>query len=115
MAATQGTMILTGLRSRKSYVVDMYLDDVADALVNFDGGAGASATSPEDWRAPEPVVLTDVAIVTGAAQTKLQVLRNNAATGDMLRHTLQLNTLAKRPSLAIGFGGESQVRMIQRA
>ena len=30
MAATQGTAIFAGLRSRKSYIVDIYLDDVAD-------------------------------------------------------------------------------------
>jgi hypothetical protein len=115
MAATNGTFIFTGLRTRKSYIVDVYLDDVADALMNWDGGAGATATSPEEWRPPEPVVLTDVAIVTGAAQTKLQLTRNNQPTGDMLRQTMHLNTLAFRPRLAIGFGQGSIVRAIQKA
>lgn len=115
MAATQGTMIFHGLVTRKSHVVDMYLSDVADSLVNFDGGAGASATSPLSWEPPEPVVLVDCAIVTGAAQTKLQLARNNTPTGDMLRHTLHLNTLAFRPRLAIGFGRGASVRAIQKA
>lgn len=115
MAATQGTAIFAGLRSRKSYIVDIYLDDVADALINWDGGAGSSATSPEYWTPTEPVILTDMAIVTGAAQTKLQLMAGNRPTGDMLRHTLQLNTLAKRPSLAIGFNAGQAVRAIQKA
>ena len=115
MAATEGTMTLVGLRTRKTYIVDLYLDDVADAPVNFDGGAGASATSPESYRAPEPVLLTDLAIVTGAAQTKLQLLRGNNPTGDMLRHTLFLNTLAFRPRLTIGFGAMVDLRMLQKA
>lgn len=115
MAATNGTMIFVGLRTRKTYFVDIYLDDVADALVNFDGGSGATATSPEEWRPPETVVLTDIAIVTGAAQTKLQLTRNNQPTGDMLRQTMHLNTLAFRPRIAIGFGAGATVRAIQKA
>jgi len=115
MAATEGTAIFIGLLSKKSHVVDMYLDDVAGAPVNFDGGAGAAATSPEEWIPSEPVVLVDCAIVTGAAQTKLQLLRNNQPTGDMLRQTLHLNTLAKRPPLSIGWGAGQRVRMLQLA
>jgi len=114
-AATEGTAILLGVQSRKTYVVDVYLDDVADAPVNWDGGAGASATSPEEWIPPEAVILTDIAIVTGAAQTKLQLLRGNNPTGDMIRHTLHLNTLAYRPRLQIGWAGGSRLRALQKA
>ena len=117
VAAPQfGTMIFIGLRTRKSYVVDTYHSDVVDALMNFDGGAGASATSPTEWRPPEPVVLTDYTIVTGMTDTtKMQIMRSNGPTGDTLRFVLHLTTLAFRPRLAIGFNAGQDVRAIQRA
>ena len=114
MAATEGTAIFTG-RSGRTYVKDLYLDDVANAPVNFDSGAGAAATSGESTTIPEPCTLTDVAVVTGAAQTKLQVTRNGMGTGDMLRQTLHLNTLAFRPVLRIPFLAGDTIAFLQLA
>ncbi len=115
MAATNGTAQFIGLRTRQTYTKDLYLSDAAGALVNWDSGAGASATSEQSWIAPEPVVLSDVAVVTGAAQTKLQLLRNGVPSGDMLRQTVHLTTLANRPSLSILFTKGDKIGMIQIA
>ena len=114
MAATQGTMTFIG-RSGKTYIKDVYLSDTVNTPINFDGGIGASATSPLEVTFPEEVILKDVALVTGAAQTKLQLARGGVPTGDMLRHTLHLNTLAFRPALRIGVRAGVRLTAIQLA
>jgi len=115
-APEYGTFAFQGLRSSRIYNVDIYYSDVADALINFDGGAGASATSPTSFTCPEEVLLVDVAIVTGGTDTKkFQVLRNNQPTGDFLRHTQHLTTLPFRSAVRLGFRQGTEVRCIQKA
>jgi len=100
-----GTMTFYGLSSGKSYNKDLYLSDVAAALVRFDGGQGAGGTSPTELTFPEAVVLTDYAQVTGTADTtKLQLTRNGIPTGDILRYEVHLTSLNNRPSLRVGVG-----------
>ncbi len=114
-APEYGTFTFYGMASTRIYNVDMYYSDVADALINFDGGAGASATSPTSFTCPENVLLTDVAIVTGGTDTKkLQVLRNNQPTGDFLRHTQHLTSLSQRSPIRLGFARGTEVRCIQK-
>jgi len=118
MAATPqyGTMVFLGIQSRRIYHTDVYISDVADGLVRWDGGAGAGAASPDSWTAPENCLLTDFAIVTGTADTtKIQVLRNNQPTGDFLRYTQHLTTSPARSPLTLGFVRGVQVRAIQKA
>lgn len=102
--------------SGRTYNVDAYLSDVANALVRFDGGAGASTTSPEYWQPPEPVVLVDFAIVTGMTDTtKIQITRGGQPTQDHLRFSMHVQTLAARPSIAVGFTPQGVIRAIQKA
>ena len=115
MAATVGTAVFYGIASRRTYIKDLYLDDVAGAAVNWDSGSGAAAASEEFWTPPEPVVLRDMSIVTGAAQTKLQIVRNGIPSGDMLRQSVQLNTLANRPTLNIPFNRGDRISALQIA
>ena len=114
MAATTGTATFIG-RSQRTYTKDLYFSDTVNGPVNFDSGGGAAATSGEFTTIPEPCVLADVAIVTGAAQTRLHVTRNGVGTGNMLRHTLHLNTLPFRPQLRIPFLAGDQIALIQLA
>jgi len=118
MAATPQYAVFSfiGLRTKRTYSVDAYVSDVADALVTFDAGAGAGTASPTSWTAPEPVILKDFAIVTGTQDTtKVQLLRNNQPTGDFLRYTMHLTTSAVRPGLVIGVPGMAEFRAIQKA
>jgi len=118
MAATPqyGTFVLVGLRSQRIYNVDAYFSDVADALVNFDGGAGAGATSPSSFTCPEAVLLIDQAIKTGMVDTtKIMVLRNNQPTGDFLRYSQHLDTSPARSPVRIGFQQGTELRAIQKA
>lgn len=115
LAATPqfGTMTFIGA-SRRSYSKDVYVSDVNAAQVNWDSGNGASATSDQEWRAPEPVTLVDFAIITGTADTeKLLVTRNGVPTGDALRYTLHLVTIALRPRMNIPFGMGEKISAIQ--
>lgn len=115
-APEYGTFTFLGVRSRRIYTVDIYYSDVADALINWDGGAGASATSPDSFTAPEDLLLTDIAVVTGGTDTKkYQLLRGNQPTGDFIRHVPHLTTNANRPQLSLGFRTGTQIRAIQKA
>jgi len=113
MAATTGTakFVVQG----RTVTKDMYLDDTAGNMVRWDSGGGASATSETFWTMPGNGYLVSLAIVTGAAQTRLQLTRNGAPTGDILRHAMHLTTLANRDALMIPIGGGQRVGMIQLA
>lgn len=114
MAATAGTAVFrTG--NGKTIVKDLYLDDVAGARVNWDDGAGAGAATSEDFTLPVPCDLVDFIVVTGAAQTRLQLTRNANPTGDMLRHVVQVDTSAGRRPLAIPFPQGSRIAILQLA
>lgn len=102
--------------SGRIYNKDGYFSDVASAAAKWDSGQGASATSAEQWIPPENVVLKDIAIVVGGTDTlKFQLTRNGVSTGDILRHSVHLNTLANRPVLSIPFGAGQQIGAIQLA
>lgn len=114
-APQYGIFKFLGLSGR-TYSVDVYLSDVANALVNFDAGRGASATSPTYYRPQEGVILTDFAIVTGMTDTtKIQLFQGNQPTGDFLRYVMHLDTLAARSGLRLYFPPNSELRAFQVA
>lgn len=117
VAAPQyGTFSFLGLLSKRIYPVDAYHSDVADALVNFDAGAGASSSSPTSWTCPEPVTLIDHAIVTGMTDTtKIQILANNQPVGGFLRYTQHLTTSPTRSPVLTSFAAGVEFRAIQKA
>lgn len=112
MAATPqyGTMTFVSALSnraglRRTYIKDVYLNDVANNPVRFDGGNGAGTATPTELTFPEPVILVDYSQVTGTVDTtKLQLTRNGMPTGDILRYTIHLTSLNNRPRLSIGVG-----------
>jgi len=117
MAATPqyATFVFKGM-SGKSYVVDAYVSDVANAMVTFDGGAGSGASSPDFWTPPEDVVLVDYSQVTGTADTtKIRLTSNGRPTGHILRYTIHLTSLNNRPQLQIGFRAGTRFSAIQLA
>lgn len=102
--------------SGRTISVDMYISDVAAALVRFGIGGGASTTSPTEWKAPVGCRLRDIIIVTGLTDTtKLQVNRNNASTGDILRYSLFDDGLATRGPLNIPFVAGDMLTLTQLA
>lgn len=117
VAAPQyGVATFLGLSTNRSYSKDIYCSDVANAFVNWDGGTGASATSPTDWIPPESVRLIDFAIVTGMTDTtKVQIVRGASVTGDHLRFGMHLVTLTKRGIVNLDFPAGQKIQLIQKA
>ena len=115
-APQYGQFVFQGLSTGKSFTIDMYASDVANARVNLDGGAGASSTSPTYWMPPEDVVLKDVFIHTGMTDTtKIRILSNSRPTLHTLRYAAQLDTSNARPELNIKFFANTQIAAIQLA
>jgi len=99
-----------------TYTKEIYRSDVAGALINWDSGGGAGSASETFWTPPEPVVLRDVALVTGPTVVfKLQITRNGVPTGDIVRFGPFLDSVATRPSLNIPVGPGVKIAAIQLA
>lgn len=114
MAAAYGCAIFRNSRGM-TYYKDIYLADSATALIRWDGGGGASSTSPDFFNAPEPIYLNDVCIVTGSAQTKLDVRRNNVSTGNILRQACHLSSVTFRPGLNVPFNQGDKITIAELA
>lgn len=118
MAATPryGTAVFKGASGRV-YNVDVYVSDVAGALVNWDAGNGASSTSLNYWKAPEVVTLGDISLASGLADTTNIVMTSDGAQipGARLRYANYLNSLAFRPAINLSFRAGSNVSAIQVA
>lgn len=114
MAAAQyGQMIFVG-QSGTTYGVDLYVSDVNNALVNFDGGGGAGTASPTVWICPENVTLRDFSMTTGTADTeKVRLVVNSKPLSTVLRYVPHVSTNANRPVLNIGFAKGSQISAFQ--
>lgn len=109
-----GVVIFRGA-SGQTYDKGIYMSDVNGTQVRWDGGAGASATSPEDWYAPEPVVIRDVALGADLTDCKqLQICKNGIPTGDILRTALQLISITYRPVKNIPFFPGTKITFIQK-
>jgi hypothetical protein len=114
-APQYGFLVFKG-QSGKTYVVDLYASDVANALVNFDAGAGASSASQTFWTPPEPCILIDFAIHTGMTDTtNVRVTKGGQPTASVLRFAAHLDTSDARPPLSDGFNQNQRIGMIQQA
>lgn len=115
-AARSGTMSFAGVQTGRTYTIDIYISDVVAALMNFDSGSGAGATSDQFWIAPENLVLKDFSIAAGITDTtKINIVANNVGTGNRLRYANFLNTLAFRPVLNIPFRAGTKISASQEA
>lgn len=102
------TFTFLGLQSGIVYPIEAYISDVAGANVTFDGGAGATATAPAFWTAPEPVQLRDYSQVSGPTVVfKLRLAVNGINFPGLLRFENHLSTSPSRSplSMAIPAGG----------
>lgn len=118
MAATPQHAVLqfVGLQSKRSYSLDAYVSDLANALVTFDSGIGASATSDTSYICPENMVMTDIAFATGLADTKrVRLVRNQIPTGDTFDYAIHDDGIASRPRLVKTFGRGDKIALIQLA
>lgn len=114
MAAQSGMATFRG-RSGQGYSKNIYFDDTAGNLVRWDGGAGAGATSPDNWVCPEQVRLIDVVLAAATGQTKTQINVNDKGTGDILLNALYLASIVSRPIPGRTFPGGAKITMTQLA
>lgn len=98
MADTVGTVIFRG-SSGQAYIKDIVPIDTAGALHRWDGGAGASTTSPDFWVPPENVTLVEYIQVAAMAALRTSIDINNTPTGNILRNILHTPsaTMINRP------------------
>ena len=114
MAAQYGMIAFRG-RGGRSFNKNVYFDDVAGALVRWDGGSGASATSPVGWTPPEHVVMVDLVLAAALVVTRTQLVRGGQPTGDILQNSVHLASVLSRPGLAIVIPAGVEVAAIQLA
>lgn len=114
-APRYGTATFQGLKTGKIYSVDIYISDVVAAPVTWDSGSGAGSTTLTFWKAPEPVILTDLSIASGLTDTTtiFPTADGGQIPGVRFRHANFLNSLAFRPRLNLGFKEGTNVGMTQ--
>lgn len=106
MAASAGTAVFVGMKSRRTYNVDLYIPDAVATLLTFNPSGAAASTSPATWRAPEDVVLTDISTATAPTATGFILNANGAAVnGGSLRWANQLAANPNRIRVAIPIRG----------
>ena len=115
VAAPQyATMVISN--GSASINVDVYASDVANALANFDSGAGSGASSQTFFKSPISGRIIDFTIKTGMTDTTAgRFIINNSPTKSVIRWANQLNTLATRPSLNIPVNAGENIGIIQLA
>lgn len=102
MAASAGSLILQGLRTGKTYVIDVYIPDATGTLLTFNPSGLAASTSSTTYRAAEDCIISDIA--TAAAPTAVGgsfTLNGNVQAGAAFRWATQLSTNPNRAKLAI--------------
>jgi hypothetical protein len=97
MTANAGTIVAVG-SSGRTYTVDAYVPDATSTFLALNPSGLASSTSPSTFRAPENLVIKDIAIgaVPSAVGCILQ-LNNANANGGTFRWAQQLAANPNRP------------------
>jgi hypothetical protein len=106
MAASAGTLVLTGMKSWRVYSVDLYIPDATGTFLTFNPSGLAASTSPDTYRVPEDCVLIDV--TTAAAPTAVGGTLNvnsGVVNGGTFRWADRLNTLSNRAKFAVPIRG----------
>jgi len=116
-APKYGQLVFLGQESGRTYNVDAYFSDVANAPANWDNGSGATSTSLVYYKCPEKMTLIDLSVATGLTDTTNWVLTSDGAIipGTTIRHANYLNSLNNRPKMSITFMRGSNLGIIQRA
>lgn len=102
MAAQNATLVLKGLRTGKTYSVDVHAPDASATLLTFNSSGAAASTSNSTYRAVEDCIITDISITTSPTATGFVFSANgNVIPGGVMRWANQLTSLPNRTVLAI--------------
>lgn len=96
--------------------IDGYISDVADAYVRWDGGQGAGAASPTEYKMPRTQALVSMNISGDPVDTtKVMVFRNGKYTNNILRYLHFQHDTVSKPSLLIWFNQGDTLQLVQKA
>jgi len=116
MAAQNGTFILLGKQTGRTYSVDFYAPDAAGTLLTFSQSGPAGSTSPTSFRIPENCDIVDVAIAASPTATNVTLnIDSGVINGAVLRWANQLVTLANRAKVRIPLNGGGLLGGVQAA
>lgn len=102
MAAQNGSLVLVGTRSRRTYNIDIYLPDAAATYWSFNPNGAAASTSPQQFVLPEEVQLYDFSLTTAPTATNATFMVNNISVpGGVIRYANQLTSLPNRQKFNI--------------
>jgi len=102
MAAVNATIVLRGLRTGKTYSVDVYAPDAVATLFTFNSSGAAVAGSNSTYRAVEDCIISDISVTAAPTATGFTFTANgNVISGGVLRWANQLTSLPNRTQLSI--------------
>jgi len=102
MAAINATLVLKGLRTGKTYSVDVYAPDAVATLFTFNSSGAAVSGSNSTYRAVEDCIISDISATAGPTATGFVFSANgNVISGGVLRWANQLTSLPNRTVMAI--------------
>lgn len=118
MAATPTTAVFSfkGIgQFKRNYSISAYISDVANAKVRFNANGAAGASSDEYVQFNEPVMLTDVSVITGYADTSGMRFQSGGVDipQSATLFATNLTTLQARNAPPIAFAAQSQIGAIQ--
>jgi len=116
MAAQNGSILLIGLKSGKTYNVDTYFPDAAGTFLTFALTGAASSTSPNFLVLPEDCQVYDLSLTTSPTATNVTLYADNApVVGGVIRYANQLTSLPNRQRFNIRLPKGAQFQGIQAA
>lgn len=118
MAATPTTATFSfkGIgQHKRNYSVSAYISDVSGARILFNANGAAGTTSDNYVQFNEPVVLTDVAVITGYADTTGFRMQSGAVDvpQSAILNAANLTTIQNRNAPNIAFNAQSQIGAVQ--
>jgi len=113
MAASNATLIAKG-RSGATYSVETYVPDAVATQCTFNPAGLATSTSATNWRVPEDIVVTDIAILAAPTAVGAVFTQDGAAkNGATIRWNNQLENLANRPGIGVSIKQGSFMGLLQ--
>jgi hypothetical protein len=114
MAAQNGSLLLVGLKTGKTYNIDVYAPDAASTYWTFSMTGPAASTSPNFLVLPEDCQVYDFSLATAPTATNATLYADNApVVGGVVRYANQLTSLPNRQRFNIRLPKGAQFQAIQ--
>ena len=116
MAAQNGSILMVGVKSGRTYNVDTYFPDAASTFLTYSLTGPAASTSPNFLVLPEDVQVYDISLATAPTATNVTMYADNApVVGGVVRYANQLTSLPNRQRFNIRLPKGAQFQAFQGA